>query len=171
MLNPLVFAIVCALISLPLQLLAAPFNPLAGGTPNLGTLYSDLISTVEPGEAALVVGIFLLVFLILVPLGATLGLYIGALIYHLLVLIFVRPAETDFEATFRVFAYTSVVVLLSWVPVLGFLAALYGYYLAFVGIKEMHETTTGRALAVVLVPAVLFVTFSISSFTAPPPSI
>jgi hypothetical protein len=30
--------------------------------------------------------------------------------------------------------------------------ALYGLYLAVVGIREMHSTTTGRAALVVLVP-------------------
>ncbi len=84
-------------------------------------------------------------------------------------LIFMRPAGTDFEATFRVLAYTSVVTLFGWIPIVSLLAALSGYYLAFVGIKEMHETITGRALAVVLVPAGLFVTVSIFSFSTPPP--
>lgn len=167
MLNPLVFAIVCALIATPFQLLVAPFDPLAGSNPGLNSLFSDLPSTAGPGEVALLGAIFLLVFLLLVPLVATLSLYIGAGIYHLLVLLFVRPTGTNFEATFRVFAYTSVVALLSWVPVLGLLAALYGYYLAFVGIKEMHETTNGRALAVVLVPAVLFEALVILPFLLP----
>lgn len=50
-------------------------------------------------------------------------------------------------------------VLLSWLPVLGYAATLYGYYLAFIGIGELHETTTGRALAVTLTAFVLEVLY------------
>jgi hypothetical protein len=41
----------------------------------------------------------------------------------------------------------------SWVPVVGGLVALYGIYLAIVGIREVHQTTTGKAALVVLIPA------------------
>lgn len=42
--------------------------------------------------------------------------------------------------------------LVNWIPVVGGLVALYGLYLAVVGIREMHSTTTGRAALVVLLP-------------------
>lgn len=96
-------------------------------------------------------------FLVLSPLLIILGLYIGAGIYHLLVLLFVGPTGTGFEATLRVFAYTSAIDLLSWIPVAGMLAGLYGFYLTFVGIREMHETSSGHAFAVILLQMVLLV--------------
>ena len=42
---------------------------------------------------------------------------------------------------------------------IGLLARVYDLYLTFVGIQEMHETTTGRALVVAALPVVLFVVF------------
>lgn len=33
--------------------------------------------------------------------------------------------------------------------------ALYGLYLAIVGIREVHQTTTGRAVLVILLPFVV----------------
>ena len=44
--------------------------------------------------------------------------------------------------------------------VFGPLLSLYAIYLAFVGIREMHATTTGKAALVVLVPvgAILLLT-------------
>ena len=42
--------------------------------------------------------------------------------------------------------------LVNWIPLIGGLLALYGLYLAVVGIREMHATTTGRAALVVLLP-------------------
>jgi hypothetical protein len=81
--------------------------------------------------------------------------------YHILVWIFVRPTDTDFKAILREATYTSAVELLTWIPVVGLLASLFGLYLAFVGIREMHETTTGRALAVISLPVVLFVVLTV----------
>ncbi len=152
--NPVAFAIVCALISFPLTLLTASLDPLAAdGAPNINEPLAGLVS--EPGGAVAAVLVLVLSVLILAPLSALLGLYIGAAIYHILVKIFVGPAETNFYTTLRVVAYTSAVALLSWIPVAGLFVSLYGLYLTFVGIREMHETTTARALAVMLLPVVL----------------
>jgi hypothetical protein len=51
-----------------------------------------------------------------------------------------------------VVCYISVTSLVNWIPILGGLLALYGLYLAVMGIREMHATTTGRAALVVLLP-------------------
>ena len=99
--------------------------------------------------------VLVLAVLILAPLYALIGLYIGVTIYHILVRIFVRPTDTNSYTTLRVVAYTSAAALLSWVPVLGILVSLYSFYLTFVGIRETHETTTARALSVILLPVVL----------------
>src|SRR5215217_1765159 len=56
-----------------------------------------------------------------------------------------RCNNTGYEATFRVAAYSSVVYLVSWIPVLGWIVgAIYGIYLGVVGIRAVHGTTTGR---------------------------
>lgn len=159
-LNPVVFALVCALISAPLSLLAAPFDPLVGDdTSDLRDSLARLVA--EPGGSVAAVIVVVLAVLVLAPLLALLVLYISAAVYHVLVWIFVRPADTGFEATLRVVAYISAVDLLTWIPVVGLLASLYGLYLAFVGIREMHETTIGRALAVISLPVVFFVVFNV----------
>ena len=89
---------------------------------------------------------------ILTPIGATIGLFILAGIAHLLVMLFVGSENSGFESTFRVVSYVSVTNLVNWIPFIGGLLALYGLYLAVVGLREMHSTTTGRAALVVLVP-------------------
>ena len=159
-LNPVVFALICALISAPLAILAASFDPLMGE--DAPSMLDPLIALVaQPGGSVVAVVVLVLTVLILVPALALLVLYIGAAIYHILVRIFVRPTATDFQATLRVVAYTSAIDLLTWIPVVGLLASLYGLYLAFVGIREMHETTTRRALAVISFPIVLFMVLTI----------
>ena len=81
-------------------------------------------------------------FLILAFLSTFLGFLNSAAIYYILMRTLVRPTNTDFY-TICVISYTSVVELLIWILVVDFLASLYGLYLAFVGIREMHETTIG----------------------------
>ncbi len=101
--------------------------------------------------------------MILIPILAAIGSFVGAGIYHLLVLLLVKP-NAGFEATYRVAAYSFVVQLASWlspIPLLGILVSLvvglYAIVLSVLGIREMHATTTGKATLVVLIPvAVLF---------------
>lgn len=150
--NPLVFAVVCALISSLLTYLAAPRAPFAGPEGGFGGLFAGIGDRSLVSLAALV-----LVVLLLAPLFVVLVLYIGAAIYQVLVGIFVGRENAGFDATLRVYAYTGAVELLTWIPVAGYAASLYGFFLAFLGFREVHGTTTGRALGVVLVPLVFWV--------------
>jgi len=83
------------------------------------------------------------------------GVFLAALVTHLLVILVVGSGHSGFGATFRVISYSSVTSLVGWIPFIGWIFSLYRLYLATVGIREMHATTTGRALVVVLLPAVL----------------
>jgi hypothetical protein len=96
-----------------------------------------------------------LVSLIVAPIFAAIGLFIGAGILHLLVMLIVGSRNSGFEGTYRVAAYSSVTSLVSWIPVIGWIASLYGIYLAIMGIREIHNTSTGKAVIVVLIPAVV----------------
>ena len=136
--NPLIFALICTVISTAI-----------GGF--LGILYATLgIGDTGVGEA---VGGFVAAMFFM-PIILAIGLFIGAGILHLLVALIIKPAETGFESTFRVVSYANVTELVSWVPVLGPLVAAVGsVVLAVIGIREVHETTTGKAALVVLIPA------------------
>ena len=141
---PLVFALICAEVSTILGgILRVAWRPEAmGGVRFQGAAYGfgNLIADV-----------------ILTPIGAAIGLFVFAAIAHLLVMLFVGNANSGYEATFRVVCYVSVTSLVNWIPLIGGLIALYGLYLAVVGIREMHATTPGRAALVVLLPiAVIF---------------
>ncbi len=132
--NPLIFAIICYEVSAI-----------------LGGLLSLVGVTGSQG-----IGSFL-VSIILAPIFATIGLFIGAGILHLLVMLIVGSRNSGFEGTFRVSAYSSVTSLVSWIPVIGWIASLYGIYLAIMGIREVHTTSTGKAAIVVLIPAVVII--------------
>src|SRR5215216_2684097 len=95
------------------------------------------------------------------PIGGAIGVFVVAGIAHLLVRLVVGATNAGFGATFRVAAYTSVSSLVSWIPFVGGLLALYGIYLAVVGIREMHNTTTRNALVVVVLPVIVIVVLAL----------
>jgi hypothetical protein len=128
-LNPLIFAIICY---------------------EIYTILAGLLAVAGIGGQRGFGGF--IVSLILAPIGAAIGLFIGASILHLLVMIIVGSGNSGYEATFRVGSYAAVTSLVSWIPLIGWIASLYGIYLAIVGIREVHATTTGKAALVVLIP-------------------
>lgn len=130
--NPLIFAIICYEVAAILGGLLALVG--ISGQRGFGSFLASLI---------------------LAPIFATIGLFIGAGILHLLVMLIVGSRNAGFAGTFRVSAYSSVTSLVSWIPVIGWIASLYGIYLAIVGVREVHNTSTGKAAIVVLVPAVV----------------
>ena len=136
--NPLIFAIICYGVAAILGGLIG----LAFGSRGFGGFISNIIFG---------------------PIIGAIGLFIGAGIIYLLVMLIVGSRNAGYEATFRVFAYSSVTSLVSWIPFIGWILSLYGIYLGIVGIREVHSTTTGKAALVVLIPAaiVLLIVFLI----------
>ncbi|HIE28274.1 TPA: hypothetical protein EYP66_13400 [Candidatus Poribacteria bacterium] len=92
---------------------------------------------------------------IFMPLIVAIGLFISSGIAHLC-LIIVGGANKRFEATFRVFAYTNgSVALFQIVPFCGgIVAGIWGIVCNIIGLKEAHETTTGKAVLAILLPAI-----------------
>jgi hypothetical protein len=145
--NPLLFAMICAAIGTILEAVLSLVG--VGGT--LG-LFLDPFDASTGDWIAYAIG-SLISLLVVVPIF----LFIDAGIIHLLVRLIVGAGNSGFGATFRVVSYSSVVLLVSWIPFIGtLLNILVGSYLQFVGVRQMHETTTGRALAVILVNIAIY---------------
>lgn len=139
--NPLLFALICAAI-----------NGLLSGIINFLSLVRESAFGVGGALAGLISSI------VLTPILTAIGLFVGAAVTFALVLLLVKP-NAGFEATLKVASYVSAVQLVSWlsaIPYLGVLISMiilvYTVFLAVVGIREVHVTTTGKALAVVLIP-------------------
>ncbi|QSZ67009.1 hypothetical protein RJ40_05625 [Methanofollis aquaemaris] len=87
-------------------------------------------------------------------IGEIIGLVVVGLIVHILVALLV--GGNGLEVTIRALAYAATPsMLLGWIPVIGFLALLWTVALAVVGIREFHDTTTGKAAVAVLLPVVV----------------
>ncbi|QYZ80155.1 hypothetical protein E2N92_12315 [Methanofollis formosanus] len=115
-------------------------------------LYGDL-SGMGIGTGV-VAGISMIIWGIVAGL---IGLFVIGLIIHLFVVILV--GGNGLEQTIKAVAYGATpAMLLGWIPFIGFLAGIWSLVLYVLGIRELHETTTGRAAAAVLLPlVVLFV--------------
>src|SRR5215212_7902566 len=141
-LGPLVFALICVEISVLLVGLLT-FLDVPGG---LTWLFG---ARGNQGFLAFLGG------LVIAPVAGAVGIFLTALVTHVLVILVVGSGHSGYGATFRIVSYSSVTSLLGWIPFVGWIFSVYRLYLATVGIREMHSTTTGRALVVVLLPAVL----------------
>jgi hypothetical protein len=150
LLNPLVFALICTEIAA----IVGGILSLAG----VGGAFVTGYGFQAPENQGLGEFIGSVVF---APMGGAIGVFVVAGIAHLLVRLVVGANNAGFGATFRVAAYTSVTSLVSWIPFVGGLLALYGIYLSVVGIREMHNTTTGKALVVVVLPAIVIVVLAL----------
>ena len=126
---PLLFALICLEISAILGGLLGLVG--VGPDQSLGVLTGRVVFT---------------------PIAGVMALLAGTGVLQLLVRLIVGAENSGFEATFRVHSYAWVANLVGWIPVVGPLLSLYAIYLAFVGIREMHGTTTVKAALVVLVP-------------------
>src|ERR687885_2702208 len=143
LLNPLIFALICTEIA-----------AILGGILSLAGVGGAFVSgygfQVPENQG---VGEFI-GSVIFAPIGGVIGVFVVAGIAHLLVRLVVGATNSGFGATFRVASYIEVTSLVSWIPIIGWLLSLYGIYLAVVGIREMHETTTGKAVLVVAIPVI-----------------
>jgi hypothetical protein len=102
------------------------------------------------------VGIGSAAFIVLIPVFIVLGLFIGAAVIHLCLLI-VGGAKESFETTFRVLAFTQGSTgPLQMIPICGgLIAAVWGLIVNCIGIARAHQIETGRAVLAVLLPVIV----------------
>jgi hypothetical protein len=140
--NPFLFALICIVIGAVLNAVVG----LIGLQSNLQS-YEGMLQPL--GLSSQSFAGFVASIIMFVVFGI-IALPVVAAIYQLLVRVVVGRENAGFGATFRVGAYVTVLNLVGWIPILGLLAILYGLYLQVVGLREVHETTTGRVILVLL---------------------
>ena len=91
------------------------------------------------------------------PLWLLLGLFVAAGVIHLFLMMF-GAAKHGYGATARVFCFAAGPVLFEVVPYVGsMVAGVWGIVITIIGLREAHETTTGRAVAAILIPTFFLV--------------
>jgi len=84
--------------------------------------------------------------------------FIGAgILYVIAQKLFLGKAE--YQGTYRLVAYAGAVNLLAWIPIVNFLAALYGFYLQIIGLEKIHQITKGQAVITILIAFVVYLIF------------
>lgn len=92
---------------------------------------------------------------LMIPPLVLLGIFFWALLIHLSLFV-VGGAKQEFEASFRVVCYSSAADLFNVVPLIGAaVAVVWKTYMLIVGIREVHQTTTGRAAAAIFLPLLM----------------
>ena len=95
----------------------------------------------------------LIVGIIIAPVVLAIALFISASTnYYPLRLL---GGKGTYEATFRVTAYSSILMLISWIPAVSFLAGIYELYINVVGFKKVHSMSTGKVLIAMLITIVV----------------
>ena len=96
-----------------------------------------------------------LAMIFIVPLGIAVGLFIGAGLCHLFLLL-TGGAKQPFAVTFKVTAYAyGSTSLLGFIPVLGTVAgAVWAVIIQIAGLKEAHRTSYIRVILAVCLPAI-----------------
>jgi len=102
------------------------------------------------------IGVGSIALIVLVPVFIVIGLFIGAAIVHLCLMI-VGGANKSFETTFRVLAFSQGSTgPLQIIPVCGgLIAGVWALVVNCIGLARAHETTTGRATLAVLLPVIV----------------
>jgi hypothetical protein len=79
-----------------------------------------------------------------------------AAIYHVFVRVLVGAPNGGYRATFRLLTYAGATDLIGWVPFVGLpLAGAWALYIGTLGFRQLHATTTMRALAIAVLPTLL----------------
>ena len=93
-------------------------------------------------------------------IGGLIGAFIGSLWLHLWV--FVMGGRKGLEMTIKSVMYSSTPsLLLGWIPLISLIGAIWSFILGIYGIRELHEISTGRAIAAVviaiIIPLIIFI--------------
>ncbi len=96
------------------------------------------------------------ILLLIICWLVSLGLLLYSLIIHAILLLVSMGSHKGIEATFRVICYSQSAQVCNLIPVLGYPAYLiWGSYLAIIGLREVHETSTLKAAVAVFLPLIL----------------
>ena len=101
--------------------------------------------------------IIFLIFIFFSPLFVSISIVISSLVIHLLLLL-VRAANNQFEATFRVVAYSQATRIWSIIPFIGSpIGWIWRGIVQIIGLKEAHKTSYLRIIIAFSLPIVLLI--------------
>jgi hypothetical protein len=141
------------------NILIKPFDffksmPLTGGykDPLIFALITAVIMGIGLTIVTLGVGFLAILF---APIAVVISVFLAAGLLWLCARIV--GGTGTYEATMRVASYSNVVNVVGWIPIVSILGSLYGLFLTWAGIREVHKLTNLKAvLAVALAIIIVF---------------
>jgi len=96
-------------------------------------------------------------------IGGILCILIVAILMHIFIVIV--GGRKGIEQTFKVVFYAMTPgFLFGWIPVIGIIANLWSLVLEVIGIRELHEISTARAVLAVFLPLIILIILIILAF-------
>jgi hypothetical protein len=90
--------------------------------------------------------------LVALPVLFFAGFFASVLILHAFIRLIAGRDQRGLPATLRVSCYAvGAPVAVAWIPLAGFLAAFYCFYLQTTGLKRVHRISTARSLGPILI--------------------
>jgi hypothetical protein len=124
----------------------------------LSTMWGT-ISALFPGlglGAPAAAGFGIVVFAIMMIFILLVVLFIGAAWLHLWV--YLLGGRKGYLSTLKAVAYGDTPsLLIGWIPFIGIIGAIWAFILSIIGVRELHEMTTGRAAIAVILAVVILV--------------
>ncbi len=144
-------AVYSAIFAVLLVFVGSLFGSMMGGQ-NLGMLMGA-------GAGASGAVIFFILFMIFSIIGA----FIGGAFLHIFV--YAVGGKKGLEQTIKAVMYGSTPgLLLGWIPIIGFIAGIWSLVLEILGIRQLHELTTGKAVLAVIIPLVIIIIVVVALF-------
>lgn len=139
------YVIIVVIYSALLTLLYALGSSLLG--PMMGLERPVVLADVDAGvEVIMVLG-----FVMVLTVGIIAPFLAGALIH---VGVYMMGGRNGITQTMKAAMYGSTPLLFSWIPIIGAIAGIWVLILEIIGIRQLQDLTTGRAIMAVLVPII-----------------
>jgi hypothetical protein len=149
--DPLTFAAISFIIY---ALLAALLTVLFGHGMYMGGMYGGMYEGMYGSARGL--GFFsILMAVIITPIAGIISLFIEAAILYIVYKIL--GGTGSYEGTVRFISYATAVLILSWIPIIGWIVGIYGIYLYIVGGMYVHDVSMARSTIAVLLPTLLVI--------------
>jgi len=117
----------------------------------------------EAGLILRLLTVFVFASLVVVPVLFVAGFFVSVPIQHLFILLVAGREQKGLSATLRVSCYSvGAPVAVAWIPVVGFLAIFYCFYLHMVGLKRVHGISTGRSLGATLMLTTILLVLAVA---------
>lgn len=143
--DPLTFAAISFIIY---GLLSALVAGIFGRTMYMGDMYGGMY-----GDTGGFSFFAILTTVIMLPIVGIISLFIEAAILYIIYKIL--GGEGSYESTVRFISYATAVLVISWIPIVGWIAGIYGIYLYIVGGMYAHDVSMGKSAVAVLLPTIL----------------